>query len=214
MPANPTVHVIDDDDAVRDSLTFLLASAGIPSETHESATAFLASYPRPDIGCIVTDIRMPEVSGLELLRRVRETNPRLPVIVITGHGDVPLAVEAMKLGAADFLEKPFDDETLIGAVRIALDVNRQQEEEAARIAELTSRLTSLSAREREVLDGLVAGQPNKTIAFDLGISPRTVEVYRANVMTKMQAATLSELVRMALLTGALPNDLSDAATET
>lgn len=210
MPDSATVHVIDDDDAVRDSLAFLLLSAGIRAQTHESAVAFLDCYAKATVGCIVTDIRMPEISGLDLLKRVKEINPGLPVIVITGHGDVPLAVEAMKLGAADFLEKPFDDEALLAAITAALDHNSKREREEARLVELRSRLASLSAREREVLDGLVAGQPNKTIAYDLGISPRTVEVYRANVMTKMQAATLSELVRMALLTGALPTTPSPA----
>lgn len=204
MQNDTTVHIVEDDEAVRDSLAFLLASADIPAETHESATIFLERYSEANVGCIVTDIRMPEISGIDLLKRVKDMDPGLPVIVITGHGDVPLAVEAMKLGATDFFEKPFDDDTLIAAIRLALDRNRQRDEEEARTAELRSRFSALSAREREVLEGLVAGHPNKTIAFDLGISPRTVEVYRANVMTKMQAATLSDLVRMALMSGSLP----------
>jgi two-component system, LuxR family, response regulator FixJ len=203
MLGDSTVHIIDDDAAVRDSLAFLLSTAGIPTETYDTAAAFFHRHPNSDVDCIVTDIRMPEISGLDLLKRVKTLDPELPVIIITGHADVPLAVEAMKLGAADFIEKPFDDEALLAAIGAALDRNRRREREQEKILELRARLASLSAREREVLEGLVAGNPNKTIAYDLGISPRTVEVYRANVMTKMQAATLSELVRMALVTGAL-----------
>jgi two-component system response regulator FixJ len=145
---------------------------------------------------------MPEVDGIELLRRLRAQGNNLPVIVITGHGEVPLAVEAMKIGAIDFFEKPFDDEALLAAVRTALNRQRDDEERHAEKAELAERFAMLSARERQVLTGLVKGQPNKTIAFDLGISPRTVEIYRANVMTKVKASSLSELVRMALMAGA------------
>ena len=206
MPAEAIVHIIDDDDAVRDSLAFLLTSSGIRAETHASATVFLERFAEVGIGCIVTDIRMPDISGIDLLREVKERDPALPVIVITGHGDVPLAVEAMKLGAADFLEKPFDDDALLAAIRSALDRERERAELGTRIAEFRSRFASLSTREREVLEGLVAGHPNKIIAYDLGISPRTVEVYRANVMTKMKASTLSHLVRMVLVTGFVPNE--------
>jgi two-component system response regulator FixJ len=192
------VHVIDDDDAVRDSLSFLLENAGMQARTYESARAFLDQMPA-DSGCVITDIRMPDMSGIELLRRLSELGSKFQVIVITGHGDVPLAVEAMRLGAVDFIEKPFEDEVLLAAVRSAVarraDVAQIKVDRAAVIA----RLQSLSAREKQVLDGLVAGHPNKVIAFDLGISPRTVEVYRANLMTKMQASSLSDLVRMALL---------------
>ena len=206
MPVEAIVHIIDDDDAVRDSLAFLLTSSGIRAETHASATVFLDRFAEVSIGCIVTDIRMPDISGIDLLRQVKERDPATPVIVITGHGDVPLAVEAMKLGASDFLEKPFDDDALLVAIRNALDRERNRDEQGTRIAEYRSRLASLSTREREVLEGLVAGHPNKIIAYDLGISPRTVEVYRANVMTKMKASTLSDLVRMALVTGFVPNE--------
>jgi two-component system response regulator FixJ len=199
MSNEAIVHVIDDDDAVRDSLVFLLTSSGIAAKAHASAASLLAILDGIERGCLVTDIRMPEMSGMELLRRVRESRPDLPVIVITGHGDVPLAVEAMKLGAADFLEKPFDDDDLLVAVEAALAGKRERGAEGEETAAFRARLATLSAREREVLDGLVAGHPNKIIAFDLGISPRTVEVYRANVMTKMRAKTLSELVRMAVL---------------
>jgi two-component system response regulator FixJ len=146
---------------------------------------------------------MPGMSGIDLLKRLRELNCTIPVIVITGHGDVPLAVEAMKYGASDFLEKPFDDDLILAAVRTALSDQAASQEEQALRASIVRRLELLSARERQVLDGLVAGHPNKTIAFDLGISPRTIEIYRANVMTKMEAASLSELVRMALTAGVL-----------
>lgn len=201
MPGEAVVHVIDDDEAVRDSLSFLLRTADIAVQSHESAAAFVSLLPAVASGCIVTDIRMPGLSGLDLLRRLNDDAVRLPVIVITGHGDVPLAVEAMKLGAVDFLEKPFDDESLLAAVRAALDRRGDQDQREVRKAELRERLGLLSARERQVLDGLIAGQANKAIAYDLGISARTVEVYRANVMTKMKAGSLSELVRMALIGG-------------
>jgi two-component system response regulator FixJ len=203
MPGDPVVHIIDDDAALRDSLSFLLTSASIAVATYESALAFLDALPGISTGCVVTDVRMPEMSGIDLLRRLKEVGTGLPVIVITGHGDVPLAVEAMRLGAIDFLEKPFDDEMLIASVRTALDRAHEAGREQARQTEVQKRLASLSARERQVLDGLVVGNPNKTIAYDLGISPRTVEIYRANVMTKMQAASLSDLVRMALIAGSL-----------
>ena len=199
MRGDPVIHVIDDDEAMRESLAFLLGSVRLDVRTYESAVAFLASLPDLAPGCVITDVRMPEVSGVELLRRLRQLEIGLPVIVITGHGDVPLAVEAMKLGAVDFLEKPFDDDVLLAAVRSALNRFERDARREAEQTEIHERLGGLSARERQVLDGLVAGHPNKIIAFDLGISPRTVEIYRANVMTKMQAASLSDLVRMALI---------------
>lgn len=205
MPDESTVHVIDDDQAVRESVAFLLTAAGLEVRAHDSAEAFLDGLEQITSGCIVTDVRMPQMSGLELLQRVRQTRPDLPVIVITGHGDVALAVGAMKAGAADFLEKPFDDEALVSAVEAALRRQASGEGRDAERRELAQRIEALSGRERQVLEGLVAGHPNKIIAFDLGISPRTVEIYRANLMTKMQAASLSELVRMALIAGLLPN---------
>ena len=203
MPIDGIVHVIDDDEAMRESLAFLLKSAKVAVATYESADAFLTGPQDVKVGCIVTDVRMPGMSGLDLLKRLRELKNPIPVIVITGHGDVPLAVEAMKFGALDFIEKPFDDDALLSAVRSALsDDAAGQEDQALRVAVL-QRLDSLSARERQVLEGLVSGHPNKTIAYDLGISPRTIEIYRANVMTKMEASSLSELVRMALTAGVL-----------
>jgi two-component system response regulator FixJ len=195
--------VIDDDKDVRESLSFLLETAGLAVRAFESGVAFLDSLPRGEKGCVVTDVRMPGINGTQLLARLRETGVGMPVIVITGHGDVPLAVEAMKLGAFDFIEKPFDDETIVAAVEAALREEERREENEAGKADVVARLSMLSQRERQVLDGLVAGLPNKTIAYDLGISPRTVEVYRANVMTKMEAASLSDLVRMAILAGAV-----------
>ena len=167
--------------------------------TYESAVAFLKAAPAAEVGCVVTDVRMPEVSGIELLRRLKELGLEVPVILITGHGDVPLAVEAMKIGAADFLEKPFDDEVLLTSVRSALDRHGRDSRRQAERAQVEARLAALSNRERDVLDGLLVGQANKEIAFRLGISPRTVEIYRANLMTKMEAASLSDLVRMALI---------------
>jgi len=198
MPRTSLVHVIDDDEAVRDSLTFLLKTAHMEVRTYESATAFLSALPSVSGGCIVTDVRMPEISGVDLLRQLKQLKANIPVIVITGHGDVQLAVEAMKLGALDFIEKPCDDELLLASIRSALGRSKEDAVHETERAKLLAKLSTLSNREREVLDGLVAGKPNKIIAFDLGISPRTVEIYRANVMSKMDAGSLSELVRMAL----------------
>ena len=193
------VHVIDDDPAVRDSLSFLLETAKLETRVYDSAIAFLEALPDVTSGCIVTDVRMPEMTGIELVRRLKAQGFTLPIIMITGHADVPLAVEAMKAGVADFIEKPFNDDILLAAIATALRSGEEGRRGAAEVAEIAGRLTSLSGREREVLDGLVAGHANKVIAFDLGISPRTVEIYRANVMTQMKAASLSELVRMAML---------------
>jgi two-component system response regulator FixJ len=193
------VHVIDDDVEVRQSLAFLLSTAGLAVRVHESAVAFLKVLPDVTDGCVVTDIRMPGMNGLELQQHLREQGSRLPMIVMTGHGDVSLAVDAMKAGAVDFIEKPFDDEVLLSAIRSALARHTVDSERQARNAAVQERLGKLSEREREVLERLIAGKANKVIAYELGISPRTVEVYRANVMTKMQADSLSELVRIALM---------------
>ena len=207
MPSDkPIVHVIDDDEAVREALAFQLGSAGIDVRTYESAVAFLEVAPTVQSGCIITDVRMPELSGVDLLRRLRELKVAVPVIVITAHGDIPLAVEAMRLGAVDFLEKPFEDEALLASVRSALDKGDRDQRRQTERNEIEARLAALSNRERDVLKGLVAGHANKQIAYDLGISPRTIETYRANLMMKTQAASLSDLVRMALIAGMLdPN---------
>jgi two-component system response regulator FixJ len=213
MPSEmPIVHVIDDDDAVRHSLAFLLGTAKIEVKTYDSATAFLAIATNVKSGCIITDVRMPEISGIDLLRRLKELKIGVPVIVVTGHGDVPLAVEAMKIGAAEFLEKPFDDEVLLNAVRSALSKQNTDSKREAERADIDSRLAALSNRERDVLQGLVSGLANKQIAFNLGISPRTVEIYRANLMTKMQASSLSDLVRMALVAGILDSESNSGAS--
>jgi two-component system response regulator FixJ len=202
MP-DAVVHVIDDDDAARESLEFLLRSASFTVTAYDSGTAFLRALPQAAFGCIITDVRMPDLTGIELLKRLKEVNAGMPVIVITGHGDVPIAVEAMKLGAADFFEKPFDGDKMVAAVQAALSDSRKNADHEAERKQLHERLATLTPRERDVLKGLVAGNPNKIIAYDLGISPRTVEIYRANVMTKTKSGSLSELVRMALHAGIL-----------
>ena len=204
MTANDLVHVVDDDVDVRKSLGFLLATADFAVRLHESATAFLATATGDLDGCIVTDVRMPGIDGIEFLRQLRTRGQAIPVIVMTGHADVALAVQAMKEGASDFIEKPFDDQVLIDAIRSALDNRNQVGATHPQSVEIHGRMASLSERERQVLDGLVSGLPNKTIAYDLGISPRTVEIHRANVMSKMGAGSLSHLVRMALIVESKP----------
>lgn len=198
MQDNFVVHIVDDDEAVRQSLAFLLSTAGVPVRVYESATSFLDGLASLQPGCLITDVRMPDMTGIELLQRLKAKSVDLPVIVITGHGDIPLAVEAMKSGAIDFIEKPFAEEAILRAVRVAEGYVKRQGRRSEEETAVAARLQSLSERERQVLDGLVAGNANKTIAYELGISPRTVEVYRANVMTKMQAKSLSELIRMAV----------------
>jgi two-component system response regulator FixJ len=197
--AQPVVHIIDDDEGLRESLAFLLRSASLEVRSFESAKAFLDKLPHAMPGCVITDVRMPDMSGIELLRRLKELKISVPVIVITGHGDIALAVEAMKMGAADFFEKPFDDALLVASVRAALRQREDQTKRGAERAEIEHRISTLSHREKDVLAGLIEGRANKQIAFDLGISPRTVEIYRANLMNKMHADSLSDLVRMALI---------------
>jgi two-component system response regulator FixJ len=193
------VHVIDDDDAVRDSLGFLLETAGFSVKTYGSAIQFLERLPDDGAGCVLTDVRMPGMNGLELVSQLHALGRGFPVVVMTGHADVPLAVQAMKAGVADFIEKPFEDETILQALNHAFERQAQANVADPQRMMILERLKTLSMREKQVLEGLVAGKANKIVAYDLGISPRTVEVYRANVMTKMQAGSLSELVRMAML---------------
>jgi two-component system response regulator FixJ len=201
MSPSGKVYVIDDDPAMRDSLDFLLDSAGFNVRLFDSAQVFLDELASLEAGCVLTDVRMPGIDGMELLRRLNSGTRKLPVIIMTGHGDVPLAVEAMKLGALDFLEKPFEDDRLIGMIETALTQNETGSKSDALTADMAARVTSLTQRERQVMQGLITGQSNKTIAREYDISPRTVEVYRANVMTKMQANSLSELVRFAIRAG-------------
>ena len=195
------VYVIDDDEAMRDSLDFLLGAADFQVTLFESAQHFLDALPTIDFGCVVSDVRMPGIDGIELLKRLKAGGSLFPVVIMTGHGDVPLAVEAMKLGAMEFLEKPFEDDRLIGMIDAALRRAEPGVRNEAATREIQSRIASLSPRERQVMDGLIAGLSNKLIAREYDISPRTIEVYRANVMTKMQAASLSELVRLAMRGG-------------
>jgi two-component system, LuxR family, response regulator FixJ len=197
------VYVIDDDEAMRDSLDFLLSSADFHVTLFESAHHFLDALSSIDFGCVVSDVRMPGIDGIELLKRLKASRSAFPVLIMTGHGDVPLAVEAMKLGAADFLEKPFEDDRLIGMIDAALRQAESGARSEAATLDIGARIATLSPRERQVMDGLIAGLSNKLIAREYDISPRTIEVYRANVMTKMQAGSLSELVRLAMRAGAL-----------
>lgn len=201
MPDGLTVYVIDDDDAARDSLQFLLETAGLHAQTYETATAFLKNLPSPGSGCIITDVRMPGMTGIELLKTLKARAFPLPVIVITGHGDIPLAVDAMREGAADFLEKPYNDDALLQSIDRAVASMKPAAENDDAKAAILRRIAELSGREAEVMTGLVAGKSNKVIAIELDISPRTVEIYRANVMSKMSADSLPALVRMAITAG-------------
>ena len=197
------VYVIDDDEAMRDSLNFLLDSANFNVTLFETALRFLEALPGLEFGCGVSDVRMPGLDGIELLKRMKADQSKFPIVIMTGHGDVPLAVEAMKQGAVDFLEKPFEDDRLIGMIEAAIRQAEPNLKSEALTQDIAARIASLSPRERQVMNGLIAGLSNKLIARDYDISPRTIEVYRANVMTKMQANSLSELVRLAMRAGLL-----------
>ena len=200
MPTDAVIHLIDDDEHVRQAVAFLLGTAGFAVRVHESAIRFLENLKGLQPGCIVSDVRMPGMDGVELQRKLKEMGVDMPMIIMTGHADVALAVSAMKAGAVDFIEKPFDDDLLITSVRTALARFEQSDREGAEVTHIRSRLEALSPRENQVLEGLLAGHPNKTIAYDLDLSPRTVEVHRANLMAKMGAKSLSDLVRMTMLT--------------
>jgi two-component system, LuxR family, response regulator FixJ len=201
MTDKAVIHIVDDDAAMRDSLAFLLDVNGFAPKTYDSANAFLSGAAVDAGSCVVSDIRMPGLNGIELVRELKRKGGVCPVILITGHGDVALAVEAMKAGAVDFIEKPFDDAALLGAIRAALEIHSAKAGDSAAKKEAEARLADLSPRERDVLQGLLAGKINKVIAHDLNISPRTVEVYRANLMAKTGARSMSELMRIALAAG-------------
>ena len=203
MAETAKVYVIDDDAAMRDSLNFLLDASGFEVTLFENAQSFLDTLPGLTFGCILSDVRMPGIDGIELLKRLKTTHASFPILVMTGHGDVPLAVEAMKLGALDFLEKPFEDDRLIAMIETAIRQAEPAAKSEAIAQDIAARIATLSPRERQVMDGLMAGLSNKLIAREYDISPRTIEVYRANVMTKMGANSLSELVRLAMRAGVL-----------
>lgn len=194
------VHVIDDDDGVRDAVAFLLDVNAIAAAFYASASEFLNALP-VESGCVLTDIRMPGMTGLDLVRELKARGIGMPVVVMTGHGDIPLAVEAMKAGVRDFIEKPFDDEHLLRCLREALEAARATDAPDMAQQQARDRLADLSARERDVLAGVIEGKMNKQIAFDLDISPRTVEIYRANLMSKTGARNIAELMRIALAAG-------------
>jgi len=198
MSAEVVIHIVDDEEVVRNSLAFLLSVSGYAVRVHDSATSFLRQAKGLTSACLITDLRMPDMSGVDLIKRLRSENIMIPSIVITGHGDVPMAVEAMKAGAIDFLEKPFEDEVIVGAVGRAMEMLEKRPGLRDDVGEIRERLGQLSDRETQVMQGVVAGQSNKTIAYNLDISPRTVEVHRANVMAKMNCKSLPELVRMVL----------------
>jgi len=201
LPPNPYVYVVDDDEAMRDSLSLLLETKGYVVKNFGSAPAFLAAAPLLPIGCLIVDIRMPEMDGLELQEQLKARMLGFPLIVITGYADVPLAVRAMKAGALDFIEKPFVPETILDSLSGAFSRLASPNERNPAATAAAEKLALLSPREREVLAGLLEGLPNKSIAYDLEISSRTVEIYRARVMGKMEARSLSELIRLALAAG-------------
>jgi two-component system response regulator FixJ len=201
METRAKVYIIDDDEAVRDSLAVQLQASGYDVESFASALSFLAAAATLPPGCVISDVQMPDMDGLELQKRLTEMNLDFPVVIVTGHGDVALAVRAMKAGAVDFIEKPFDEKSILDSVALAQSRFAAQRASAAAEASARERLGTLTPREREVFDEIVRGKQNKMIAFELDISPRTVEVHRARVLEKLEARSLSELVRLALAAG-------------
>ena len=199
MNIEPIVFVVDDDQAMRNSLKWLIESVGMQVETYTSASEFIDSYYPGRAGCLLLDVRMPGMSGLELQAYLSRQEIRIPIVIITGHGDVSMAVRAMKAGAVDFIEKPFNDQALLDSIRNALDFDEQQRSLQAQRAEIAARLAQLTPREHEVMEMVTDGRSNKEIAAELGVSAKTVEAHRARVMDKMQADSLAELVRMALI---------------
>jgi two-component system response regulator FixJ len=192
-----TVHLVDDDEAIRRSVGFMLKTSAFQVRTYESGVEFLKSASSLESGCVLLDVRMPGMDGLEVLSALRAKGVLLPVIIMTGHGDVSLAVQAMKAGALDFIEKPFEKAVLISAIEHGIDRLKRSAADVDRADEAIVKLQVLTPREREVLDGLAQGLPNKTIAYDLAISPRTVEIYRANLLPKLGVRSLSEALRIA-----------------
>lgn len=195
----PQVYVVDDDLSVRDSLKWLLESVGIETRVFADAQSFLDAYQPASPGCLVLDVRMPGMSGLDLQRRLRERGAELPVIIVTGHADVPMAIRAMKEGAVDFIEKPYSDQLLLETIQAALEFNVEAQARRQQAAGIRASFDQLTAREKQIFERIVAGKSNKTIAADLSISIKTVEVHRSRVMSKMQAGSLSELVKQSLL---------------
>ena len=201
MSTEPIVFVVDDDQAIRSSLKWLIESVGLQVETYASADEFMRSYYPGRAGCLLLDVRMPGMSGLELQEHFARNDIHIPIIIITGHGDVPMAVRAMKAGAIDFIDKPFNDELLLESIRNALTIDQRQRELQGRRAEIAARLAHLTPREHEVMEMVTEGRSNKEIATDLGVSTKTVEAHRARVMEKMEAGSLAELVRMVMAAG-------------
>lgn len=206
MGDTATVFIVDDDEAVRDSLSFLMQSVGLKTESFDSADSFLQANPVERAGCLLLDIRMPGMSGLELQGLLGERGIRLPVIFISGHADVPMAVRALKAGAFDFVEKPFNDQLLLDCVQRAIESDRQQRQNEAQLEEWSERMATLTPREREVMELVVEGAANKMISATLGVSLKTVEAHRARVMEKLKADSLSHLVRMSVLLKAAQNE--------